>query len=134
MNRTNADNQEVSLREKIRTFFTKTMKKHQDDPCPVKNMLATSLDKWSLFVMYNLGYHRVMRFNELKNRIDGISSRMLSITLKRLEQNGLVSRKVYAEVPPRVEYRLTEFGQAFTDKRIATSRGKADGGQQNHCH
>ena len=68
--------------------------------------------------MYNLGYYEVMRFNELKSKINGISSRMLSVTLKRLEEFGMVTRTIYPEVPPRVEYSLTEFGQKWSSKLI----------------
>lgn len=122
MEDTLVDNQAFTLKNKIKLFFTKTIKWGETEHCPVKDMLAGSLDKWSLFILYNLGYHEVMRFNQLKHRIDGISSRMLSHTLKRLETNGLVSRKVYPEVPPRVEYRLTDFGVGFSEKLIDLSQ------------
>jgi len=122
MNDTIIDNQELALKEKIKVFFTRTIRKTKTDICPVKDMLAGSLDKWSLFVLYNLGYHQVMRFNQLKHRIEGISSRMLSLTLKKLEKNGLVAREVYAEVPPRVEYQLTEFGRGFSERVIDLSQ------------
>lgn len=130
MNRTIVDNQALILKEKIRDFFGKTMRRDKNELCPVRDMLAASLDKWSLFVLYNLGFNQVMRFNELKKRIDGISSRMLSTTLKRLEGNGLVSRKVYAEVPPRVEYQLTDFGRGFADQVIDLSQWFIDHNEQ----
>ncbi len=122
MEDTLVDNQGLTLKNKIKLFFTKTMKEVPSEKCAVKDMLAGNLDKWSLFILYNLGYHRVMRFNELKGRIEGVSSRMLSLTLKRLESNGLVNRKVYAQVPPKVEYQLTEFGIGFSDKLIDLSQ------------
>lgn len=122
MKNTIVDNQAVALKEKIKLFFSKTMRRDSNEICPVKDMLATSLDKWSLFILYNLGYNNIMRFNELKHRIDGISSRMLSLTLKRLEKNGLIARQVYAEVPPKVEYQLTAFGRGFADKLIDMSQ------------
>ncbi len=122
MEDTLVDNQALTLKNKIKYFFTKTMKDAPTEKCAVKDMLAGNLDKWSLFILYNLGFSQVMRFNELKGRIEGISSRMLSHTLKRLESNGLVSRKVYAEVPPKVEYQLTEFGVGFSDKLIDISQ------------
>jgi len=68
------------------------------------------MDKWSLFVMYNLGYYTTLRFNELKKSIEGISSKVLSERLKRMERDGYLSRTVYPEVPIRVEYQLTDFG------------------------
>ena len=135
MKRTNAENQAIMLKKKIKSFFTKTVRMRKLDLCPVKNILATSLDKWSLFVLYNLGYNQTMRFNELKNRIDKISSRMLSLTLKRLEQNNLVNRKVYAEVPPKVEYSLTPLGRGFTDRVIDLSQWFIDQSEvQNQCN
>ena len=121
MKRTNVDNQGLVLREKIKDFFVEIMPKNSYDPCPIRDMLAPSLDKWSLFVIFNLGYNDIMRFNDLKRRIDGISSRMLSTTLKKLESSDLIVRTVYAEVPPRVEYQLTELGAGFADKLIDMS-------------
>lgn len=76
------------------------------------------MDKWSLFVIYNLAYFDTLRFGELKTNIQGISSRMLSVTLKKLENHSILHRKVYAEVPPKVEYKLTEFGQELAEKSI----------------
>ena len=115
------DNQTLILKRKIGVFYKEHVVGYQSQPCPIKNILADSLDKWSLFIMYNLGYFGTLRFNQLKNRIEGISSRMLSSTLKKLEANQIVSRTVYAEVPPRVEYALTDFGQEFTDRVIDLS-------------
>ena len=126
MKRTIVDNQALALKEKIKIFFSRTMRSNKDEICPIKDMLAMSLDKWSLFILYNLGYNQIMRFNELKLRIDGISSRMLSLTLKRLEKNGIVERHVYAEVPPKVEYQLTSFGRGFSDKLIDMSQWYVD--------
>ena len=86
-----------------------------------RDLLAIVLDKWSLFIIYNLGYHEVLRFNKLKKYVPGISSRMLSVTLKRLEDAKVITRKLYSEVPPRVEYRLTDFGKEMTIKVIDMS-------------
>lgn len=80
--------------------------------------MAVMMDKWSLFVIYNLAYYEVLRFGELKTNIRSISARMLSVTLKKLESHHIVSRKVYAEVPPRVEYRLTDFGTELAGKTV----------------
>lgn len=76
--------------------------------CPIRNILSRVGDKWSMLVLITLNGHSVMRFNELRRNIPDISQKMLSEVLKALEADDLVSRKVYAEVPPRVEYRLTE--------------------------
>ncbi len=71
-------------------------------------------DKWSVMIV---GYlkARTMRFNELRHTIGGISQRMLTLTLRNLERDGLVTRTVYPEIPPRVEYQLTELGQTLTE-------------------
>lgn len=71
-------------------------------------------DKWSVMVVGHLT-HKTMRFNELRHAIGGISQRMLTLTLRNLERDGLVIRTVYPEIPPRVEYRLTELGRTLTD-------------------
>lgn len=68
--------------------------------------------KWSIAILAELA-HGTRRFNELLRRIDGISRRMLSATLRRLEEDGLISRRVYADVPARVEYALTPAGEAL---------------------
>lgn len=116
---TNVDNQELTLKNKIEVFFKRSMKnKKQKGICVTKDLMAVVLDKWSLFVIYNLAYYDTLRFGELKTNIRGISSRMLSVTLKKLEQHNILKRKVYAEVPPKVEYRLTEFGKELADKSV----------------
>lgn len=76
--------------------------------CPIRNILARISDKWSLLVLYTLNQEPTMRFNALQKSIPDISQKMLTVTLKTLEEDGFVSRKVYAEVPPKVEYSLTD--------------------------
>lgn len=78
--------------------------------CPVRNLIARFGNKWALLVILILSENKVLRFSELKKMIPDVSSRMLSSTLRTLEADGLVSRKVYPEVPPKVEYSLTETG------------------------
>lgn len=78
--------------------------------CPVRNVIARFGKKWALLVILILSENKVLRFSELKKMIPDVSSRMLSSTLRTLEADGLVSRKVYPEVPPKVEYSLTETG------------------------
>ncbi len=77
--------------------------------CPIRNVLARICDKWSLLIIYTLHAHgeEPLRFNVLHKFIPDISQKMLTSTLRTLETDGYVSRKVYAEVPPRVEYSLT---------------------------
>lgn len=71
-------------------------------------------DKWSVMVVGHLT-RKTMRFNELRHAIGGISQRMLTLTLRNLERDGLVIRTVFPEIPPRVEYQLTELGRTLTD-------------------
>lgn len=78
--------------------------------CPVRNVIARFGNKWALLVILILSENKVLRFSELKKMIPDVSSRMLSSTLRTLEADGLVSRKVYPEIPPKVEYSLTETG------------------------
>jgi DNA-binding HxlR family transcriptional regulator len=82
------------------------------DKCQAREVLDRVGDKWSLLVIGMLG-QGTKRFSELKREIDGISQRMLTVTLRGLERDGLVSRKVYAVMPPRVEYSLTEMGRTL---------------------
>ncbi len=76
--------------------------------CPIRNVLARVGDKWSLLVLYTLQHKEVLRFKQLQREIPDISQKSLTQTLRVLEEDGFVVRKVYAEVPPRVEYALTE--------------------------
>ncbi|MDB5563356.1 MAG: helix-turn-helix transcriptional regulator [Hyphomicrobiales bacterium] len=69
-------------------------------------------DKWSVMVVGMLA-HGTLRFNELKRKINGVSQRMLTLTLRNLERDGLVTRTIYPEIPPRVEYGLTELGKTL---------------------
>ena len=81
--------------------------------CPIRNVLSRLTDKWSLLVLYTLEQHEVLRFNDLWRQIPDISQKMLTQTLRHLEDDGIVSREVFMEVPPRVEYRLTERGKSL---------------------
>jgi DNA-binding HxlR family transcriptional regulator len=70
-------------------------------------------DKWSLLILGTLNQNGIMRYKELNAAIPDISQKMLSSTLKRLEEDKLINRKMYAEIPPRVEYSLTKTGKEF---------------------
>ncbi|MFI3303777.1 MAG: helix-turn-helix domain-containing protein [Rikenellaceae bacterium] len=76
--------------------------------CPVRNILSRIGDKWSTLVIFALNEGGIVRFKELQRMIPDISQKMLTVTLRTLEEDGLVEREVYAVVPPKVEYRLTE--------------------------
>src|SRR6202171_1313182 len=86
---------------------------HTPANCHAREMLARVGDKWSVYVIHVLGDAGTLRFNELRSRVDGISQRMLTVTLRGMERDGLVTRTVYPEVPPRVEYALTRLGRTL---------------------
>ncbi|MFE2034878.1 winged helix-turn-helix transcriptional regulator [Streptomyces scopuliridis] len=79
-----------------------------------REIYAGVANKWALLVINTLA-DRTLRFNELRTAVDGISHKMLTQTLRGLERDGVVDRTVYATVPPRVDYRLTEAGRALRD-------------------
>lgn len=81
--------------------------------CPIRNVLARVGDKWSLLVLYNLQHREPVRFKELQRQIPDISQKSLTQTLRTLEEDGFVSREVFPEVPPRVEYNLTPRAYSF---------------------
>lgn len=81
--------------------------------CPIRNVVARFGDKWSLLVLMVINGENIVRFNQLGRMIPDISTRVLSSTLKTLEADGLISRKVYAQVPPKVEYSLTDTGKSL---------------------
>ena|SRR6266404_903842 len=85
-----------------------------DPTCELRNILDRIADKWSLLVICILA-DGVRRFSELRREIDGISQRMLTLTLRQLEREGLVDRKVFPVVPPRVDYKLTPLGSTLLD-------------------
>lgn len=82
------------------------------DDCPIRDVLDRVGDKWSVLVVVLLG-QRTHRFSELHRAIEGISQRMLTLTLRALVRDGLVARTGYASVPPRVDYELTDLGRTL---------------------
>jgi DNA-binding HxlR family transcriptional regulator len=80
--------------------------------CPIRDVLDRVSDRWSVLVMHEL-HEGTLRFGELKVRIEDISQRMLAQTLRRLEEDGLVARKVFPTIPPRVDYTLTKLGHSL---------------------
>lgn len=83
---------------------------HPTGNCPVRDVLSRLGDKWSILVLITLHANGTMRFSDIHKTIADVSQRMLTVTLRTLESDGLITRKVYAEVPPRVEYCLTTTG------------------------
>lgn len=87
--------------------------RHQPAECPaIREVLHRVGDKWSVLIIDLLGAGPT-RFNELRRRIEGISQRMLTLTLRGLERDGLITRTVFPEIPPRVEYELTALGETL---------------------
>lgn len=82
--------------------------------CPTRHVLGLISDKWTSLVIVLLA-RGTKRFQQLRREIDGITQKMLTQTLRDLERNGLVNRRVYAEVPPRVEYSLTPLGRTLIE-------------------
>ena len=89
-----------------------------DIQCPdckrINEVLSRVGDRWSVLVVISLAEYGTLRFNELKRNL-GISQRMLSLTLKELERDGLVNRTYHPTIPPKVEYNLTDMGQSFRE-------------------
>lgn len=81
--------------------------------CPIRDVLSRLGDKWSMLVLMTLHANGVMRFSEIHRTLGDISHRMLTVTLRMLETDGMIRREVFAEVPPRVEYRLTPRGESL---------------------
>lgn len=88
------------------------LKKENMPACPVATTVQLIGSKWKLLIMRNL-LSRSWRFNELKKDLDGISQKVLTNSLRSMEEDGLVVRTVYPEVPPHVEYTLSELGESM---------------------
>lgn len=81
--------------------------------CPIRNVLSHIGDKWTMLVLFTMENRNCVRFKELQRSIPDISEKMLTTTLKTLEADGLVCRKSFPEIPPRVEYSLSEKGESL---------------------
>jgi len=93
--------------------------------CPTRQVMSRIGDKWTLLTLFALG-DQTLRFSELRREVEGVSQKMLTQTLRGLERDGLVSRRVYATVPPKVEYAVTPLG-ASLQRVIAEMRAWAYG-------
>jgi DNA-binding HxlR family transcriptional regulator len=93
----------------------RNIKPHRKEQCPaIREVLHRVGDKWSVQIVALLG-DGPMRFSELRRNIEGISQRMLTLTLRGLERDGLVTRTVFPEIPPRVDYELTRLGNTLLE-------------------
>ncbi len=108
-----AENQPVERRKKIAKILAE--KGTNTGFCAIHNFLDHFATKWSMLVILHLGLAGKPRFNELKMSVTGISQRMLAVTLRSLESDGLVTRTIHPEIPPRVEYELTALGRSLLD-------------------
>lgn len=112
------ENQKVKVAKKLKKMFGHVDLRDTSLTCPVRDVMALASDKWSILIILYLGYFPVLRFNELKKKVYGISNKVLSERLKHLEGDGYLKRTMYPEVPVRVEYKLTDFGHSYLQKLI----------------
>lgn len=94
----------LELRENLKKYSN-------PDTCPIRNVVARVSGKWSMLILCILADNDTTRFSEIRKALPDISPKVLSTTLKNLEEVGYISRQIYAEIPPRVEYSLTELGK-----------------------
>lgn len=83
------------------------------ESCPIRQVLDRFGDKWSILVVELLSHEGKLRFSEIAQTIGDISQKMLTVTLRSLESDGLINRYFYPEIPPRVEYELSELGKSL---------------------
>lgn len=112
-NNTNVANQEVKS-EKNLVFDEKS--------CPVTATMQVLGGKWKAILINAIYHTSPARFGELKRSVKGITQSMLTQQLRELENDGLISRKIYAEIPPRVEYTLTEFGLTLSPIMLSMAK------------
>lgn len=93
-------------------MFMNMIAKDEMPACPVATTVSLIGSKWKLLIIRNL-LARPWRFNELKRDLDGISQKVLTDSLRSMEEDGIITRTVYSEVPPRVEYALSELGESM---------------------
>jgi DNA-binding HxlR family transcriptional regulator len=118
---------EVTIAKKERKATSEKVVGHFSDKgptnslCPVRDILSRVSDKWSMHTIILLGKSEKLRFTELKKGIEGISQRMLTVTLRALEEDGFLVREIFPEIPPRVEYRLTDLGRSLLQQLMQLS-------------
>lgn len=111
---TNTDNQILTVSQRIVRVLDGNCKEQK--LCLVKDIMSRFGDKWTMYTVLLLGQNDKLRFNELKGKITGISQRMLTVTLRALEEDGIIKRSIFPEIPPRVEYCLTDLGRGLLDQ------------------
>jgi DNA-binding HxlR family transcriptional regulator len=86
---------------------------YDETVCPIEIAVGQLSGKWKIVIIHRLSVHEVLRFGELQRKVPGITQRMLIAQLRELEESGIVERKTYGTVPPKVEYRLTPVGRSL---------------------
>ncbi len=120
---TNGQLAEKGSKEDIINYFC-DVKKTSD--CPITDVLARISDKWTMHTLIILGKSDKLRFTELKNQVEGISQRMLTVTLRTLEEDGFITRTIFPQIPPRVEYELTDLGRSLVVELMSLSEWAND--------
>jgi DNA-binding HxlR family transcriptional regulator len=100
-------------RKKLGTYMSVSNEETKGYHCPVEATLNVIGGKWKVVILFHLTHKGTHRFAELRRKIPGVSERMLTQQLRELEDDGIVHREVYPEVPPKVEYSLTEYGKTL---------------------
>ena len=103
------------------------------DTCPIQGVIDVVSKKWSLLIVGVLGNTSKMRYNEIMNELKGISPKTLADTLKQLHHAGIVNRQSFNEIPPRVEYSLTEDGEKLRDAIIPVINWAVDRSDHKDC-
>ena len=103
--------------------LTESTAKQELPACPVETTLTLISDKWKVLILRDL-MNGTLRFSELKKSIGHVTQKVLTAQLRQMEASGLLTRKVYAEVPPRVEYTLTELGYSLKPVMDACGNGE----------
>jgi len=111
-----ADNQSVIIEKKLKKIFGHIDPNNPPEVCPIRDILSPVSDKWSILIIIFTGAYRKLRFNEIKKKVYGISSKTLTERLKTLERDGYLNRKAYNQVPIKVEYSLTSFGEKYLEQ------------------
>jgi len=112
------DNQLITIQKKLKKNFGHLDPINPPEVCPIRDILSVVTDKWSILIILMLGNYEKLRFNEIKKTIRGISSKILSERLKRMEKDGYIVRKVYPQVPIKIEYQLSKFGIRYLDQLL----------------
>jgi DNA-binding HxlR family transcriptional regulator len=104
--------------------------------CPLEGIITTISKKWAIFIISILGHHGRLRFNDLMNTLGGISPKSLTDLLKELRKEGLIQREAFSEIPPRVEYFLTDDGKQLCEAIVPLIQWaeKRDNLHQKKCN